>query len=91
MEEEVANFGTKQPELHEFVLSMIGEGHTIPFDKTPMKLFRKANPPSLAADIDKAWVSIRGDIKHGAIAPVDIKKEGMPTCVCSVLTADKQE
>ena len=81
----------EQPELHTYVMNMIRRGHVIPFKQTPKRLFRKSNPPSLAADKHRAWTAVQGDIMHGAIKPVDIAKEGIPECVCPVRTADKND
>ena len=71
------------------IMKNIVEGHNIPFDKPPHKFFRGRNPPSLKLDKVRAWVTIKNDIHHGAITPVDLKDEGMSHCVCPVRTADK--
>ena len=80
-----------QPELHAYVMDMIRRGHVIPLKEIPKKLFRKSNPPSLAADKDRAWAAVKGDIEHGAVQPVNIPEEGVPECVCPVRTADKND
>ena len=77
------------PDLYHSVIESIEFGHAIPFDKVPPKFFRSRNPPSLAADKVRAWEAIKGDIKHGAIRPVNISEQGIPHCVCPVRTADK--
>ena len=81
----------EQSELHKFVMDLINQGHAIPFKSVPKRLFQKSNPPSLAADMHRAWTAVKGDIDHGAIAPVDIQKDGLPKCVCQVRTADKSD
>ena len=80
----------EQPELFEFIMDFIENGHySIPFSTPPSRYFRKANPPSLAADKVRAWAAIKRGIDHGAIVPSDIDNEGIPWCVCPVRTADK--
>ena len=78
-------------ELYEYLMDAIKVGHSIPFSTPPEKYFRKSNPPSLKRDKVRAWEAIKGDIAHGAIAPVDIEKDGIPWCVCPVRTADKSD
>ena len=80
-----------QPELFEFIMDFIPNGHSIPFEEEPPKYFRKRNPPSLQADKVRAWTAIKKDIAHGAIAPVNLKRDGVPWCVCPVRTADKND
>ena len=80
-----------EPERFRRIMSDIEVGHQIPFAKPPKKYFRRANPPSLAEDKKRAWAAIMKDIAHGAIRPVDLRAEGVPTCVCPVRTADKSD
>ena len=82
---------TDNRELYDYLIDAIRIGHSIPFSKTPEKYFRKSNPPSLAKDKARAWQAIKGDIAHGAIAPVNVSKQGLPWCVCPVRTADKSD
>lgn len=79
------------PELYDYLIQAIKVGHRIPFSTTPTKYFRKSNPPSLSNDKVRAWEAIKGDIAHGAIAPINIEEEGLPWCVCPVRTADKSD
>ena len=79
-----------QPQLYNEIVHNILNGHKIPFEKEPRKFFRHRNPPSLAADKERAWEAIRKDIGHGAIEPVDLA-QGVPHCVCPVRTADKSD
>ena len=79
------------PELYDNLIQATKVGHHIPFATNPSKYFRKSNPPSLAKDRIRAWEAIKGDIAHGAIAPVNIEEEGVPWCVCPVRTADKSD
>ena len=79
------------PQLYRSLMVTISEGHSIPFVKEPQKYFRKHNPKSLAADRVRAWAAVMGDIKHGAISPVNLQEEGLPRCVCPVRTADKSD
>ena len=55
----------------------------------PSSFFHTRNPPSLKDDKVRAWVAIAKDISHGAIRPVNLKRDDMSVCVCPVLTADK--
>ena len=80
-----------EPEKYDYLIRAIEEGHSIPFSSPPSKYFRKSNPPSLAKDKARAWKAIMGDISHGAIAPVNIKRDGLPCCVCPVRTTDKSD
>ena len=73
------------------VMGNIEKGHRIPFESPPSKFFRRRNPPSLKEDKKRAWAAIRKDLEHGAIKPVDLSKEEVPTCVCPVRTADKND
>ena len=75
----------------ERIMDNITHGHKIPFKSEPKKFFRRANPPSLALDKKRAWAAIMKDVAHGALRPVDLKREGMPKCVCPVRTADKND
>ena len=77
--------------LLEEVMGNIEKGHRIPFESPPSKFFRRRNPPSLKEDKERAWAAIRKDLEHGAIKPVDLSKEEVPTCVCPVRTADKND
>ena len=79
------------PGLYYLIISNIEHGHKIPLERSPRKFFRGRNPPSLAADRERAWTAIKKDIAHGALRPVDIKTEGIPHCVCPVRTADKSD
>ena len=81
-----------RPALFDEIIGNIERGHKIPFgDVLPEKFFRRRNPPSLAADKTRAWAAILKDMAHGALEPVHIKREGLPTCVCPVRTADKND
>ena len=80
-----------EPTRFQRIMDDIEVGHKIPFDRQPKRYFRRANPPSLAKDKNRAWAAIMKDIAHGAIRPVDIAAEGVPTCVCPVRTADKSD
>ena len=73
----------------ESIMKNIREGHRIPFSSVPQTHFRARNPPSLADDKVRAWAAIKEDIDHGAITPVDLSKEAIPSCVCPVRTAEK--
>ena len=73
------------------IMSNIEKGHLIPFESPPSKFFRRRNPPSLKEDRKRAWDAILKDIQHGAIKPVDLSKESIPTCVCPVRTANKND
>ena len=81
-----------EPELLDEIMANIERGHVIPFGgKTPDKFFRRRNPPSLALDKERAWAAIIKDMAHGALAPVNLKRDGVPTCVCPVRTAEKND
>ena len=80
-----------QPLLFQEIIRNIEVGHKIPFDRIPRKYFRTRNPPSLAADKQRAWSAIKKDIAHGAIEPVDLAQGGVPHCVCPVRTAEKSD
>ena len=82
---------TDEAPLFNEIMDNIDKGHLIPFESQPRKFFRRRNPPSLKQDKVRAWQAIRKDISHGAIKPVDLSKEGIPTCVCPVRTADKND
>ena len=80
------------PAKYEEVMANIRDGHSIQFGESkPQKSFRRANPPSLAADQIRAWAAIKKDISHGAIRPVNVQADGIPHCVCPVRTADKND
>ena len=79
------------PGLHDLIISNIVGGHKIPFERIPNKFFRSRNPPSLAADAQRAWAAIQKDLNHGALEPVNIQRDGVPRCVCPVRTADKND
>ena len=80
-----------QVQLFDFIMDFISNGHSIPFEKVPAKYFRKSNPPSLRKDKMRTWTAVKKDMSHGAIAPVDVKRDGVPWCVCPVRTADKND
>ena len=79
-------------ELYDSVIASIRLGHRIPFgDCEPEKFFRRRNPPSLALDKDRAWLAVKKDMAHGALEPVNLARDCIPTCVCPVRTADKKD
>ena len=87
----IAFLKESHPGLHDLIISNIINGHKIPFEKIPSKFFRSRNPPSLAADAKRAWTAIQKDLEHGALEPVNLKRDGVPHCVCPVRTADKND